>query len=253
MTSSRKKIAIYVSNHRGYVWTPEEVSRLRSEARVAGILIGTLPSIAQQNVFLGLPLLLLPEEVAFLVDKGIAELHDDSTMSNSHDCPTSIQLRPDQSAQPQISIESAVAAAAGMGVAKECSGSSILTESRMVSSVRGDESKEEGEKEETTKKMLEEDAAPVMDREEGDDGSSTLPQPHSLLPQPKPPTELAMSIKAELELGSNGNNDNDNNILTEQEGDDAVNKVEEDGEKEIDRKKPIFRVLKQKMEPGRGI
>lgn len=32
------------------------------------MLMGTLPSMAQQNVFLGLPLLLTPEEVVYLVE-----------------------------------------------------------------------------------------------------------------------------------------------------------------------------------------
>lgn len=47
-----------------------DASTLRSKYRVTGILIGTLPSISQQNVFLGLPLLLMPEEVVLLVENG---------------------------------------------------------------------------------------------------------------------------------------------------------------------------------------
>lgn len=33
-------------------------------------MTGTLPQVAQQNVFLGLPLQLLPQEVVLLVEKG---------------------------------------------------------------------------------------------------------------------------------------------------------------------------------------
>ena len=34
------------------------------------MLTGTLPHLSQQNVFLGVPLLLMPEEVVLLVEKG---------------------------------------------------------------------------------------------------------------------------------------------------------------------------------------
>ena len=45
-----------------------DVRRLRVSHHICGILIGTLPQVAQQNIFLGLPLQLLPEEVAVLVE-----------------------------------------------------------------------------------------------------------------------------------------------------------------------------------------
>jgi len=48
-----------------------DISRLRSEHHICGILTGTLPHLSQQNVFLGLPLVLMPEEVVLLVEKGI--------------------------------------------------------------------------------------------------------------------------------------------------------------------------------------
>lgn len=38
---------------------------------MTGVLSGTLPAAAQQNIFLGLPLYLLPEEVVLLLDKGM--------------------------------------------------------------------------------------------------------------------------------------------------------------------------------------
>jgi len=58
-----------------------EVERLRIEYHISGLLTGTLPQLAQQNVFLGLPLQLMPEEVVVLVELGIAVLVDDL---NSH-------------------------------------------------------------------------------------------------------------------------------------------------------------------------
>ena len=47
-----------------------DIAVIRSEYRVCGTLVGTLPHMSQQNVFLGVPLVLLPEEAVLLVDKG---------------------------------------------------------------------------------------------------------------------------------------------------------------------------------------
>ncbi|KAF8539001.1 hypothetical protein BDD12DRAFT_839907 [Trichophaea hybrida] len=53
------------------------VSHVRSTHRMCGCLSGTLPQIPQQNVFLGLPLVMMIEEVAVLVEIGAAYLVDD--------------------------------------------------------------------------------------------------------------------------------------------------------------------------------
>lgn len=47
-----------------------DIAAIRTEYRVCGTLLGTLPHLLQQNVFLGVPLVLLPEEAALLVDEG---------------------------------------------------------------------------------------------------------------------------------------------------------------------------------------
>lgn len=47
-----------------------DIAVIRAEYRVCGTLLGTLPHLLQQNVFLGVPLVLLPEEAVLLVDKG---------------------------------------------------------------------------------------------------------------------------------------------------------------------------------------
>jgi len=47
-----------------------DIAAIRTEYRVCGTLLGTLPHLSQQNVFLGVPLVLQPEEAVFLVDKG---------------------------------------------------------------------------------------------------------------------------------------------------------------------------------------
>jgi tRNA-splicing endonuclease subunit Sen34 len=94
MTTAALDIRIYVSNGNGFIFTSEgsrlqssgcspgvltpafseEVYTLRAKYNITGSLIGTLPSASQQNVFLGLPLLLLPEEVVLLVSKGASDL-----------------------------------------------------------------------------------------------------------------------------------------------------------------------------------
>ncbi|CAD6563711.1 MAG: tRNA-splicing endonuclease subunit [Cyphobasidiales sp. Tagirdzhanova-0007] len=64
---------------------PADVKRLRVAHHICGVLVGTLPQVAQQNIFLGLPLQLLPEEVAILVDNRLAVLVD---AASSHASPT---------------------------------------------------------------------------------------------------------------------------------------------------------------------
>lgn len=48
------------------------ITWLRQMHNILGVLIGTLPQIPQQNVFLGLPLELQPEEARLLVEQGVA-------------------------------------------------------------------------------------------------------------------------------------------------------------------------------------
>ncbi|KZZ89481.1 tRNA-splicing endonuclease, SEN34 subunit [Ascosphaera apis ARSEF 7405] len=56
----------------------DAVTYLRREHHICGVLSGTLPQVPQQNVFLGLPLELMPEEARLLVDKGVAYIIDDA-------------------------------------------------------------------------------------------------------------------------------------------------------------------------------
>jgi tRNA-splicing endonuclease subunit Sen34 len=53
------------------------VTYLRSTYHICGVLIGSIPQIPQQNVFLGLPLELMPEEAKLLVEKEVAYIVDD--------------------------------------------------------------------------------------------------------------------------------------------------------------------------------
>ena len=53
------------------------ITWLRKDHNILGVLIGTLPQIPQQNVFLGLPLELQAEEARLLVETGLAYIVDD--------------------------------------------------------------------------------------------------------------------------------------------------------------------------------
>ncbi|KAK9383652.1 uncharacterized protein V2V93DRAFT_12621 [Kockiozyma suomiensis] len=59
------------------VFDLEAIKSLRNDHHISGILIGTLPQVPQQSVFLGLPLQLMPEEAALLVQKGIGRIIDE--------------------------------------------------------------------------------------------------------------------------------------------------------------------------------
>ncbi|KAH9063729.1 tRNA-intron endonuclease catalytic domain-like protein [Lactarius deliciosus] len=60
------RIPIHVSNQTALVWDVDHVATLRSEHRICGVLSGTLPHLSQQNIFLGVPLVLVPEELVLL-------------------------------------------------------------------------------------------------------------------------------------------------------------------------------------------
>ncbi|KAH9857698.1 tRNA-intron endonuclease catalytic domain-like protein [Lenzites betulinus] len=87
--SDDRKIQLRVSNGKAYVWDVEDIATLRATHHVCGVLTGTLPHLSQQNVFLGVPLVLLPEEVVLLIEKQLAVLIDDP---NAHLTPSSEAL-----------------------------------------------------------------------------------------------------------------------------------------------------------------
>ncbi|KAK0240307.1 hypothetical protein EDD85DRAFT_483944 [Armillaria nabsnona] len=77
MTDSNSRIPISVANKRAFIWEVDDIAVIRAKHRICGILTGTLPHVSQQNVFLGVPLLLMPEEVVLLVENGSAVLVND--------------------------------------------------------------------------------------------------------------------------------------------------------------------------------
>ncbi|KAI0069885.1 hypothetical protein K474DRAFT_1632537 [Panus rudis PR-1116 ss-1] len=83
-------VELRVSNQKAYVWDVDDIALLRSQHHICGVLTGTLPHVSQQNVFLGIPLVLLPEEVVLLVEKKFAVIVDDPT---AHRPPTKKALQ----------------------------------------------------------------------------------------------------------------------------------------------------------------
>ncbi|KAL2106828.1 hypothetical protein VUR80DRAFT_6133 [Thermomyces stellatus] len=59
------------------VFDHHHISLLRRHHGVCGVLTGTVPQSPTQNVFLGVPLELRPEDVAVLVEAGIAAVRDE--------------------------------------------------------------------------------------------------------------------------------------------------------------------------------
>ncbi|KAK2737428.1 tRNA-splicing endonuclease subunit [Myotisia sp. PD_48] len=73
------ELPIPISNIAGhyFLFSVDAVTYLRREHHIGGVLVGTLPQVPQQNVFLGLPVELMPEEARLLVDKKVAYVVDD--------------------------------------------------------------------------------------------------------------------------------------------------------------------------------
>lgn len=71
-------VPIFKLAHRYLLYDVDVVTYLRREHNIAGVFIGTLPQASQQNVFLGLPLELMPEEARLLVEKGAGHIVDDA-------------------------------------------------------------------------------------------------------------------------------------------------------------------------------
>lgn len=88
----KRKIPIHVAANKAYIWSVDDVRTLRIEHHICGSLVGTLPSISQQNIFLGLPLSLMPEEVVVLVENGTSS---DETLRTVLDASRLVPTRAD--------------------------------------------------------------------------------------------------------------------------------------------------------------
>ncbi|KAI9667730.1 MAG: tRNA-splicing endonuclease subunit [Bathelium mastoideum] len=63
---------------RHFLYDADAITFLRHTYHITGALIGTLSQAPQQNVFLGVPLELMPEEVRLLVERNVAYVIDDA-------------------------------------------------------------------------------------------------------------------------------------------------------------------------------
>lgn len=59
------------------LFDPDTIIYARRNYNICGVLIGTIPNFSQQNVYLGTPLELTPEEARVLVERGHAYVVDD--------------------------------------------------------------------------------------------------------------------------------------------------------------------------------
>ncbi|KAH8705471.1 tRNA-splicing endonuclease subunit sen34 [Talaromyces proteolyticus] len=76
-------IPISFISGRHLLFSADAVTYLRREHNICGVLMGTLPHVPQQNVFLGLPLQLMPEEARLLVEQGVARIVDEAKNQNN--------------------------------------------------------------------------------------------------------------------------------------------------------------------------
>ncbi|KAF2083503.1 SEN34 subunit of tRNA-splicing endonuclease [Saccharata proteae CBS 121410] len=76
-TRAHAAVPISHAGSRYLLYDTNDISYLRRNHNICGVLIGTLPGHPQQNVFLGTPLELMPEEARLLVEEGVAYIVDD--------------------------------------------------------------------------------------------------------------------------------------------------------------------------------
>ncbi|KAG6874082.1 hypothetical protein C0995_006939 [Termitomyces sp. Mi166 len=105
MAADSRRIPLRISNKKAFIWDVDDIALVRSRHNICGILSGTLPHVSQQNVFLGMPLLLMPEEVVLLVENEFAVLIDDPT---AHPQP-GLQHLQNWDAEQQAGIERQIA------------------------------------------------------------------------------------------------------------------------------------------------
>ncbi|XP_053118845.1 tRNA-splicing endonuclease subunit Sen34 [Hemicordylus capensis] len=67
-------IRIHLLEGKAFVWNYTDARQIREKHRIVGTLVGALARKPRQNVRMGLPLQLLPEEARLLVERGVATL-----------------------------------------------------------------------------------------------------------------------------------------------------------------------------------
>lgn len=64
--------------HRYLLFDVDVIAHCRRNHNICGMLVGTIPNLSQQNVFLGIPVELMPEEARVLVELDAAYIVDDA-------------------------------------------------------------------------------------------------------------------------------------------------------------------------------
>ncbi|KAF9935449.1 hypothetical protein FBU30_000047 [Linnemannia zychae] len=82
--TTKPSFRICLSNTEGFIWDVQAIKTLRKEHRIVGSLIGSLPRSPMQNIFQGLPLRLLPEEIYVLMNHNIVEFIVDDQQQNTN-------------------------------------------------------------------------------------------------------------------------------------------------------------------------
>ncbi|KAG0218778.1 hypothetical protein BGX33_005934 [Mortierella sp. NVP41] len=85
VTSQERRPRVYLAGTEGLVWDIQDVRKLRQDHRIAGSLAGSLPRSPMQNIFQGLPLRLLLEEIFVLHHHGVIDLIIDNNGSINQD------------------------------------------------------------------------------------------------------------------------------------------------------------------------
>jgi tRNA-splicing endonuclease subunit Sen34 len=75
--SADRPIPISCTGGRYLIFDINAITYLREKHHICGVLTGSIPHLPQQNVFLGIPVELMPEEARLLVEKGVAFIVND--------------------------------------------------------------------------------------------------------------------------------------------------------------------------------
>jgi tRNA-splicing endonuclease subunit Sen34 len=81
--SEEAVIAIHAVGRKGLIFDIEDLKILREKYHICGTLTGIVPQVPQQNVFMGLPLELMAEDVDYLLEEGVGYLVNDSELHSN--------------------------------------------------------------------------------------------------------------------------------------------------------------------------
>ncbi|XP_038051932.1 tRNA-splicing endonuclease subunit Sen34-like [Patiria miniata] len=74
LETNRSPIELHLCKGKILVWNADDVKLLRETHHIVGALVGSLPRSPRQNAQLGLPLQLMPEEAAVLIEYDVARM-----------------------------------------------------------------------------------------------------------------------------------------------------------------------------------